>query len=564
MSPTLHVGAVIDSRMPCAWIAQLLRKVQAHELMQLHLVLDEAALDLPLVDSYGWSESIGQWLINRIIDKPQFNHDPWASTPLPKALHISSLAEQSAALSECDVILHLTPRPLTSQCLSHVGNVWTAELPALDKCIAHCLLTRAPFIWVHLWQTNESPDTHSHQRIASHSLPCQTYSISDLRRLTYSALPSVFMSRLVWLANTPERKLDDIKKQALHQGVFDTEQRQAELDAMQVLNSIDSNDSRGTTNNRSKPERIGTSLTAAISLLVRQSYERVHRKLFFEYWQLAMLPDEFPDNQANNKATRIADVVNTPVHEYTNVAQTNDTVWADPHFIEHDGGTYVFFEKMHKHNENAHIAYAALDKNGKVTHTGQALSAEHHLSFPFVFAHEGECYMIPETVSLSSINLYKANRFPDSWEHHSTLLSGINTADTVIFQHANRWWMFTNCHSHRSVDERDELHIYFADELLGPWQPHALNPVLTGVDRSRMAGAVIKEDGCLYRPSQYGAYRYGFGINLSRIDVLTTSAYRESTVWRILPETGAGWSGCHSFTRSNAFTMIDRVRFRRR
>jgi len=79
-----------------------------------------------------------------------------------------------------------------------------------------------------------------------------------------------------------------------------------------------------------------------------------------------------------------------------------------------------------------------------------------------------------------------------------------------------------------------------------------------------MAGAIIEEDGCFYRPSQYGAYRYGFGINLNRIDVLTPFAYRESAVWRILPDADTTWKGCHSFAHSAHFSMIDRVRFRRR
>ncbi len=560
MPSTLHVGAVIDSRMPCAWIAQLLRNVQAHACMQLHIILDESALEPDVPVSCGWSESMGQWLVNKIIDRPQFDHDPWISESLPTALTVSNLEEQSAALSACDVILHLTPRALSSQFLGRYDNVWTAELPTLDKRITHHLLTRAPFIWVHLWQLEENPETQTftHRRIASHSLPCQTYSVSDLHRLTYSSLSSVFMSRLVWLANMPEGKLDTIELQAIHQGLFEAEQRQAELDAIQMSDNVAGQ----------KKQRSGTTLTGAVGLLVRQSYERVHHKLFREHWQLAILPAASNHNPGNNSSssrlTRIADIVNKPVHEYKSITQTTDIMWADPHVIEHDDSTYVFFEKMHEHNENAHIAYAALDKNGNVTSTGKALSAEHHLSFPFVFTHEGEYYMIPETATLQSINLYKAKRFPDSWEHHATLLDGINAADTVIFRNENRWWMFTNCQSHRSVDERDELHIYFADELHGPWQAHALNPVLTGVDRSRMAGAVIDEDGCLYRPSQYGAYRYGFGINLSRIEVLTPSAYRESAVWRILPQAGTGWCGCHSFASSSTFTMIDRVRFRRR
>ena len=531
--------------------------------MQLHILLDENALEKESAVSRGWSESAGQWLIEKIIDLPNFDHDPWEAESLPKAMSVSNLTEQSDALSSCDVILHLTPRPLGKQFTQRFDKIWTAELPALQRRIAHYLLTRAPFIWVHLWQVQAQADAQNrqHKRIASHTLPCQTYSISDLRRLTYSALPNVFMSRLVWLANTTECELASIDVQAIQQGVFNTERKHAEVDAQQTLALLDKRVATDSKNHR-------TNLSSALGLLIRQSYERLHNRFFSECWELALAPEESHDNspraQTGSKISRLASAAKAPVHHFKSITRNTDALWADPHLVEHNGDTFVFFERMQKHNENAHIAYAALDDKGEVIRTGIALSADSHLSFPCVFSHNNDYYMIPETASRRSINLYKANRFPDSWEHHATVLSGVNAADTVMFHYQNRWWMFTNCQSHRSVDERDELHIYFANELKGPWQPHALNPVLTGVDRSRMAGAIIEEDGCFYRPSQYGAYRYGFGINLNRIDVLTPFAYRESAVWRILPDADTTWKGCHSFAHSAHFSMIDRVRFRRR
>jgi len=618
-STILQVGVLIDSPTPCAWVAQLLRKIQAHKLMQLHILIDENALEKESVVSGGWSESAGQWLIEKIIDLPNFDHDPWAAESLPKALSVSYLSEQADTLSSCDVILHLTPRELSTPFTHRYDKIWTAELPALHRRIAHYILTRAPFVWVHLWQIQSQADSQKrqHRRIASHALPCQTYSISDLQRLTYSALSGIFMSRLVWLANRSACELESIEDQAIQQGVFNTERKHAEVDAQQTLALLDkrvttdsnnhgsrySNNNNGGTHGvdthssetcsgethstethstetesesesdnkksyRLEQRHCDTNLTSALGLLIRQSYERLHNRLFSERWELALALKESHDNSPQaptvSKISRLASAAKVPVHHYKSITRTTDAAWADPHLVEHHGNTFVFFEKMHKHSENAHIAYAALDKNGEITKTGVALSAESHLSFPCVFSHNNDFYMIPETASQQSINLYKAIRFPDSWEHQGTLLSGVNAADTVMFHHQNRWWMFTNCQSHHSVDERDELHIYFADELKGPWQAHALNPVLTGVDRSRMAGAIIEEDGWFYRPSQYGAYRYGFGINLNRIDMLTPFAYRESAGWRILPDAGTTWKGCHSFAHSTRFTMIDRIRFRRR
>ena len=91
-----------------------------------------------------------------------------------------------------------------------------------------------------------------------------------------------------------------------------------------------------------------------------------------------------------------------------------------------------------------------------------------------------------------------------------------------------------------------------------------MNPVVSGVDRARMAGSVIRRGDCLYRPSQYGAVRYGYGINLHRIDILNTETYAEVIIGRLLPESGGTWLGCHSITHANGTTVLDRVSRHRR
>ena len=355
------------------------------------------------------------------------------------------------------------------------------------------------------------------------------------------------MSRLTWLANSAEYSLDPVETQASNQGVFNADQQLAAADAVAAINA--------SIVETTAQQIVNTANT--LRVLARKTYERLHHKLFSERWQLGVTYE--PDSQSQS----LAAICQRPVHSYDTVEVPTDVMWADPHLCEHNGEAYVFFERMQFYNQNAHIAFARLDKKCKLINTGVALSTDHHLSFPFVFHHENDVYMIPETASQSEISLYKATRFPDQWEREHVLLKDINAADTILLQHNERWWMFTNCQSHRSVDERDELHIFFADTLQGPWQSHALNPVITGVDRSRMAGPIIEDDGNLYRSSQYGAYRYGYGINISRIDELTPTTYKESASWRILPEKGAGWSGCHSFTRAGNLVMIDRVRFSR-
>ena len=79
-----------------------------------------------------------------------------------------------------------------------------------------------------------------------------------------------------------------------------------------------------------------------------------------------------------------------------------------------------------------------------------------------------------------------------------------------------------------------------------------------------MAGGVFVDGAHRYRPSQYGARRYGYGINLARIDVLTPADYRETPVRRLLPAPGSRWLGCHSLSSAGPLSVLDRVTRRRR
>ncbi len=550
MEGGIKVGALIDSATPAHWVETILRDIQQHPKMGLCVAIEEPQ-GQPRVDTETTVARLAHWLLHTVVDTPQFSHNPWEPVALPDEISRDSLQSNPELFEQCDVIICLT-RAHPSHTLSQAAiPVWSAAQPLLDLGIQRSLIKRSPFAWLHLWelQCQEGSSTQLNERIASHSLPCQTYSISDLQRLSYSALPSVFMSRLGWLVSSETFKLDPLDIQQVNQGVFEVDAQLAQEDA-DYLRGIEENNGKQFNN-------VFAPLLQSVMLLKKKTVERIHHKLFTEHWQIAVVKSSDGTTQS------MTDVATIPIQDFKNIAETTDVMWADPHLIEHQTGLYMFFEQMHEHNNNAHIAYAKLDDHGQMINNGIALTAAHHLSFPYVFEHAGGCYMIPETASLNCVNLYKATKFPDQWEHHATLIENINAADSVLIQHNGLWWMFTSCQSHRSVDERDELQIYYAEDIEGPWQAHAANPVITGIDRSRMAGPIVSEDGQLYRVSQYGAWRYGYGINTSRIDELTPTSYRETAVLRKIPDKKSQWVGCHSLCQLGDLTVIDRVRHSR-
>ena len=311
-----------------------------------------------------------------------------------------------------------------------------------------------------------------------------------------------------------------------------------------------------------------------MELWLQQNLVRVRQRFFYEQWQLAYrnraldsLPAKPPGMTSNTDErgdTRISLLCEPGLADYSNIDMPDRTWWADPHLFRHGDSNYVFFEEMDIDVRRCHLSVARLTYDGQAADVATILDTGTHLSYPFVFGIGDEVYLIPETASQRVVQLFRATDFPTAWTHVKDLLVGVDLADTTVHFDGRRYWLFSNSRSHGTVDERDQLNLFHADELTGEWQAHPLNPVVTGVDRARMAGAFIRDGEVLYRVSQYGAKRYGYGINLYRVDRLDETGYAETIVGRIRPTAGAPWLGCHSLSHLHGVTVLDRVIFRRR
>ena len=569
MTRVLSVVALIDSPMPMAWVKQLIDRLERRDGMNLHIVVTESD-PLGPESQRGLAGQAPASLIGRVanaillgrIDKPLFAQDPWKPETLDTSLPLTR-AEPSTALPHADVIINLSSTPLPETLLPDDGTpVWDAHVETLDARIEDTLLQRASLNWVHLWahyRGNRDGTAPSKRviRIATHALPRQSYSYTDLRRAAYFSLLTLFESRLVWLSRGADIVRSEYSQSApLANGrVVDPERHATHAHADWL------------TNNEFLPPAISNAfrLNQVLTLWYHQSLDRIRHRLWFEQWQLGFLKtDPDTDSAGSAPTVNLAALTEHTLADFAIIDSPARTWWADPHLYQHDGALYVFFEEMQINADHGHLSVARLSDEGQVTEVTKILDDGQHLSYPFVFGADGDVYMIPETASRKSVLLYRAERFPDRWTLVRELLSDIDLADSTVHFDGERWWMFTNAMSHRSIDERDELHLYFADQISGPWTPHPMNPVVTGVDRARMAGSVIRLGDCLYRPSQYGAVRYGYGINLHRIDSLSTETYAEVIVGRLLPEPGGSWLGCHSITHANGTTVLDRVSRHRR
>ena len=233
-----------------------------------------------------------------------------------------------------------------------------------------------------------------------------------------------------------------------------------------------------------------------------------------------------------------------------------DVFWADPFLLKKQNTTYLFFEEYVYKTQRGRISYAILDENGEIGEPEVALERPYHLSYPFIFEHRGEFYMIPETAQNRAIEVFRCVQFPGKWEYHKTLMPAVQAVDATLFQHMGRWWMFVNI-AHEGGSTWDELHLFYADDPLSTeWTPHPMNPVVSDVRSARPAGRLFRRDGRLIRPSQDSSLRYGYALNFNHVTKLTIYEYEEELLERIEPP-NEDILAVHTYNETDDFVVVD-------
>jgi hypothetical protein len=231
-----------------------------------------------------------------------------------------------------------------------------------------------------------------------------------------------------------------------------------------------------------------------------------------------------------------------PVFAREQVTDVASAFVADPFLMHADGTWHLFFELFDRRKWRGEIGVATSRDLATWRYDGIVLSEPFHLSYPFVFEWAGERYMIPETHQTRTIRLYRAEAFPRRWALVHTLMSGERYADTTLFRHADRWWLFTETSPER---RNDTLRLFHADDLFGAWTEHPMSPIVQGDARAaRPGGSVIASDQGIFRFAQDCAGAYGTAVHAFRITTLTPTAYAESPVDGnpLLRASGAGWN----------------------
>jgi len=150
-------------------------------------------------------------------------------------------------------------------------------------------------------------------------------------------------------------------------------------------------------------------IAAGIWALSRRLIQRKLNDLKYrEQWQLGYATDPAQDDANMTPQASF--------FRFKPIVPPSDRFWADPFPVRHKGKSYLFFEELVYASNKGRIVVVEMTKSGPVGKPRVALETDGHLSYPFMFEHEGDWYMLPEMVDSGKQQLFRAAEFPDRWE----------------------------------------------------------------------------------------------------------------------------------------------------
>ncbi|HEV8450535.1 MAG TPA: hypothetical protein VGQ45_03815 [Gaiellales bacterium] len=288
---------------------------------------------------------------------------------------------------------------------------------------------------------------------------------------------------------------------------------------------------------------VTTTIGHALTTSGRGVAARARSALFRDEWFVALRP-QVPDEHGRRPLT----VIENPAGAY----------YGDPFPFQHQGRRHLFFEDYRRSSRRGRISVVEVTSDGAISPPRVAVERDHHLSYPFVFSHEGAVYMIPETSAANRVELLRATSFPLGWVLDAVLLDGVSAADTTLLVLDGTFWLFTSIVGR--LGGAGQLHLFWSHDLHGHWKAHPANPIVRDPGSARPAGRLLQRGRDLIRPGQDCTELYGRAVVLNRVDTISRDSYRERAVARIEPDWMPRLSGTHTYNADSAYEYLDGYR----
>jgi hypothetical protein len=196
---------------------------------------------------------------------------------------------------------------------------------------------------------------------------------------------------------------------------------------------------------------------------------------------------------------------------------------ADPFPVSTKNGLSIIYEDFDIEANYGNISVMNFDDDLNILGSKVLLDTKSHLSFPFIFATDNKIHVFPESVKTGNVCCYEFDPVNQSL-HYICEIVRMPLYDPAVLKKDGRYWLFGSVFENR---KDYKLHIFYSENLTGPYTPLKNNPVKNGLDGTRAAGNFIESGGELFRPTQNCSNEYGESITINRVTRLDEAGFSE-------------------------------------
>jgi hypothetical protein len=223
---------------------------------------------------------------------------------------------------------------------------------------------------------------------------------------------------------------------------------------------------------------------------------------------------------------------------------------ADPMIFQYNGITYLFAE-LFEYNTSRGVIGVSIFDGKKFSEWKTVIKEKTHLSYPFLFCHNNNIYMMPESSESNSLSLYVAVDFPYKWKKEKNIVEGVQWVDTTIYRTGEEYYGFTETKTIPPVDFRIHL-----DDSLNFISKEVISQ--SGDNMHRCGGRMFSLNSKIFLVSQDCVKEYGSALIFRRLN----SNLAEIENIRIAPEDVKLnrymlRDGIHTYTATDEIEVID-------
>jgi hypothetical protein len=220
-----------------------------------------------------------------------------------------------------------------------------------------------------------------------------------------------------------------------------------------------------------------------------------------------------------------------------------------------EGELNVLYAKGHKDGSWS-ISRVRPKQDNVLKRSRAILELAQDLHYPFTVQHDDAIYFVVVNKEQDRTWLHRLDPALDTSAPVAELWNAALHAPSLV-EHAGRWWLF-GC----GKDLPDEgLLVFHADQLEGPYIPHALNPVRVGIDGARPGGTPFVHQGTLWRPGLDLSDPYRPHVVLHRVLALDPQVFDEVAERSIGPYRSSQYPhGTRTVAAVGGVTLVDGMR----